>query len=205
MKKGSVVVDVGGGYGGATMVLAKALPDLRFVVQDLPAVINGGIKARILKLSHASTPPANGVVQHFENQLPSALASGLVTFQCTHPQSDHHSELTSRMDPAHDFFTPQPVLDASVFILRSITHDWADAYTRKILQRLRDAARTDTKLLVCDLVIPHAVRVANRFPNIAGAEEPPTPEPLIPHLGAVGYWLQFASVQVRRLQAHGLA
>ena len=95
-----MVVDVGGGYGGATMVLAKALPDLRFVVQDLPAVINGGIKVRLSDLSRVSTPLANGIFQNFEDQLPSALASGLVTFQCTHPPSDHHLEPTSRMNPS---------------------------------------------------------------------------------------------------------
>ncbi|KIK59999.1 hypothetical protein GYMLUDRAFT_44008 [Collybiopsis luxurians FD-317 M1] len=35
LKAGDVVVDVGGGTGAATLVLQKAFPDLRFVVQDL--------------------------------------------------------------------------------------------------------------------------------------------------------------------------
>jgi len=37
-------VDVGGGVGTVITVLAKALPDLRFVIQDRPAVIEDGIK-----------------------------------------------------------------------------------------------------------------------------------------------------------------
>jgi hypothetical protein len=41
---------------------------------------------------------------------------------------------------AHDFFTPQPILDASIFLLRVVLHDWPDSFARKILLRLREAA-----------------------------------------------------------------
>lgn len=39
-------MDVGGGVGTITSVLAKTLPDLRFVIQDRPAVIEDGMKVR---------------------------------------------------------------------------------------------------------------------------------------------------------------
>jgi tRNA G46 methylase TrmB len=39
LKKGDLVVDVGGGVGSSTLVLAKQYPDLKFVVQDLPQTI----------------------------------------------------------------------------------------------------------------------------------------------------------------------
>jgi|SRR5882762_2773044 hypothetical protein len=39
---------------------------------------------------------------------------------------------------AHDFFNPQPILDASVFLLRIVLHDRSDSFARKILLRLRD-------------------------------------------------------------------
>lgn len=46
LPKGGLVVDVGGGVGTVTSVLAKALPDLHFVIQDRAAVIEDGIKVR---------------------------------------------------------------------------------------------------------------------------------------------------------------
>jgi ubiquinone/menaquinone biosynthesis C-methylase UbiE len=46
LPKGALVVDVGGGVGTVISVLAKALPDLQFVIQDRSAVIEDGIKVR---------------------------------------------------------------------------------------------------------------------------------------------------------------
>lgn len=79
LKKGSLVVDVGGGVGSTTLVLAKAFPDLRFVVQDRAMVIPDGVK-----VSHPSprlTDPSSIVLQFFEIEHPSALTSGQVSFQ----------------------------------------------------------------------------------------------------------------------------
>jgi hypothetical protein len=44
LKKGDLVVDVAGGIGSVTLPLAKAFPDLNFVVQDRAAVVPEGIK-----------------------------------------------------------------------------------------------------------------------------------------------------------------
>jgi hypothetical protein len=44
LKKGEVVVDVGGGIGSTTIHLARAYPDLRYVIQDRPSVVPEGIK-----------------------------------------------------------------------------------------------------------------------------------------------------------------
>jgi hypothetical protein len=92
---------------------------------------------------------------------------------------------------AHDFFAPQPVKDAAVFVMRFITHDWSNAYAQKILRRLRDAAQPTTKLVLIDFVIPYAVREPTAFSNIPGAEQPSMPEPLIPN--AVSGWIGTAS------------
>ncbi|KAI0064254.1 S-adenosyl-L-methionine-dependent methyltransferase [Artomyces pyxidatus] len=40
LKAGSVIVDVGGSVGAATLTLAKDFPHLKFIVQDLPKVIS---------------------------------------------------------------------------------------------------------------------------------------------------------------------
>jgi tRNA G46 methylase TrmB len=39
IKADAVVVDVGGGAGSLTLLLAKAFPHLKYVVQDLPTVM----------------------------------------------------------------------------------------------------------------------------------------------------------------------
>ena len=44
LPEGSLVVDVGGGVGAQTLVLANHHPQLRFVVQDLESVVGDAIE-----------------------------------------------------------------------------------------------------------------------------------------------------------------
>jgi hypothetical protein len=44
LPEGSVVVDVGGGIGTVTKVLAKAHPHLKFIIQDQHKVVEDGLK-----------------------------------------------------------------------------------------------------------------------------------------------------------------
>ena len=46
----SLVVDVGGGIGTASLALAKEFPDLKFVVQDRQPVIEAGVEVHISSL-----------------------------------------------------------------------------------------------------------------------------------------------------------
>ena len=46
MPKDSLVVDVGGGVGASSMTLAKNIPDINIVVQDLPSVAEAGATVR---------------------------------------------------------------------------------------------------------------------------------------------------------------
>src|ERR1700760_1207382 len=46
----ALVVDVGGGVGSVSMILARQCPDLRIVVQDRPGVVENGIQASRLVL-----------------------------------------------------------------------------------------------------------------------------------------------------------
>jgi len=62
LRDGSLVVDVGGGVGAATMALAREFPSLKFVVQDRPQVVEAG------KLRWA-------------DQFPEGLSTGRVAFQ----------------------------------------------------------------------------------------------------------------------------
>ncbi|KAF8184846.1 O-methyltransferase [Pholiota molesta] len=125
LPRGSVIVDVGGGIGSTTMILATAFASteddalsLRFVIQDRAVVCEMGEKA-------------------WKAKRPELLGS-TVEFQ------------------VQDFFEPQPVKDAAVFLLRVVLHDWPDDFARKILLRLREAASPETKLLIADFVLPLA-------------------------------------------------
>ena len=96
----------------------------------------------------------------------------------------------------HDFFTPQPVKDAAVFLLRVVLHDWPDDFARKILLRLREAATPETKLLIADFVLPLAcpddTSSTGGLEGVEGAESVLAPAPLLPNLGKASanvYWM----------------
>ncbi|EON68389.1 hypothetical protein W97_07647 [Coniosporium apollinis CBS 100218] len=55
---------------------------------------------------------------------------------------------------AHDFFTPQPVKCADVYLLRFILHDYPDRYAVKILENLVPALKDGARLIVMDGVLP---------------------------------------------------
>lgn len=46
---GSVVVDVGAGVGTSAMLVARAFPHLRFVIQDTPKVVQDAQKVKFLR------------------------------------------------------------------------------------------------------------------------------------------------------------
>ncbi|GJE87381.1 S-adenosyl-L-methionine-dependent methyltransferase [Phanerochaete sordida] len=145
LPEGAVVVDVGGGVGGHSLVLAQNFPHLRIVVQDREPVLK-------------DAPP------HWDSALPGALTSGRATLQ------------------AHDFFTPQPIKDASVFLLRVVIHDWSDKYALRILRPLREAATPNTRLIIVENFSAHACE-DDTVKSIPGAERPAPPKPLLPNGG----------------------
>ncbi|CAA7262528.1 unnamed protein product [Cyclocybe aegerita] len=168
---GSVVVDVGGGIGSTSMLLATAFSSpsgeddglgLKFVIQDRPVVCEMGEKA-------------------WKAKCPELLES------------------TARFQ-VHDFFTPQPIKDAAVFLLRVVLHDWPDDFARRILFHLREAATPDTKLLIADFVLPLACPdivgptdgKEDCLEGIEGVESILAPSPLLPNLGKASanvYWM----------------
>lgn len=59
----------------------------------------------------------------------------------------------------HNFFMPQPVKGASVYLLRMILHDWSDSEAISILQNLLPALAANSgpqgsRLLIMDTVLP---------------------------------------------------
>jgi hypothetical protein len=103
-----------------------------------------------------------------------------------------------------------------VFFLRVILHDWPDAFARKILLRLREAAHEPsrvcnpsheseldegTKLVIADFVLPLACvddfgskegEGECQYSEVEGAERMLARPPLLANLGkgsANGYWM----------------
>ncbi|KAJ7501102.1 S-adenosyl-L-methionine-dependent methyltransferase [Mycena galericulata] len=114
----------------------------------------------------------NDGLKIWNNELPEAIKSKQVSFR------------------AHNFFAPQPVLDASVFFLRYIIHDWMDPEARTILTHLREAAAPNTVLVILDHIIPYACRSSTDTDSSAGLADAPLP--LLPNYGganSTGYLL----------------
>lgn len=186
LPRDSTIVDVGGGIGSTSMLLANTFArhtdvqnlGFRFIIQDRPVVVEMGEKA-------------------WRAKHPELLDSGTAYFQ------------------VHDFFAPQPVKNAAVFILRVVLHDWADAQARIILERLREAATADTKLLLGDFVLPLAC--ADKFEEgeegfhilrgIEGVDKTLAHPPLLANLGKAsshGYWMDMTMQTVFNAQERTL-
>ncbi|KAF8577508.1 S-adenosyl-L-methionine-dependent methyltransferase [Ramaria rubella] len=158
---GSVIIDVGGGIGTASLPIARDYPDLKLVIQDLPDVINDAKK-------------------HWNETMSDAVKSGRVKLQ------------------AHSFFEPQPESNASIYLLKQITHDWADKYCIKFLTRLRESAMPSTKLLLLDSIMPYschdpAADSNSRIPGIVSHE---APAPLLANFGAVNETIYNADINM---------
>lgn len=106
---------MGGSTGNASISLAKAFPNLSFIVQDL------------------SVNAADGEASLVAQQL----------------------ELTTRIIfQSHDFFTPQPVKGANVYLLRMILHDWPDAESIKIISQIVPCLTAGARIIIMDSVLP---------------------------------------------------
>ncbi|KAF4965647.1 hypothetical protein FSARC_6584 [Fusarium sarcochroum] len=69
--------------------------------------------------------------------------------------SELPEDVTSRIEILeYDFFTPQPVKHADVYLFRTILHDWPDADAIKILQGAVEAMGPSSRLLIMDMVLP---------------------------------------------------
>ncbi|KAF8351901.1 S-adenosyl-L-methionine-dependent methyltransferase [Amanita rubescens] len=107
-------------------------------------------------------------VEIWKKELPGALSSGRVQFQ------------------VHDFFDSQPQTDASIFFVKNVLHDWSDKYSSKILKRLRDAATSNTKLVVLETILPYACHeTEDSGDGISSAVPVKAPIPLLANWGAV--------------------
>ena len=65
------------------------------------------------------------------------------------------ADIASRISfQEHDFFKPQPVQGAQVYLLRMVLHDWPDADAVAILRELVRVMASGSRLIVMDSVLP---------------------------------------------------
>lgn len=70
-----------------------------------------------------------------------------------------------RMD--HDFFTPQPVKGANVYIVARNLHDWPDKEALKILKHIQAAMNEQSTLIIYDCVFSDKLEVVSERDAVA--------------------------------------
>lgn len=61
----------------------------------------------------------------------------------------------------HDFFTPQPVKDAHVYLLRRVLHDFYEPECVQIVRHVASAMAPDSRLLIGDFVLPEKTHLGD--------------------------------------------
>lgn len=92
--------------------------------------------------------------------------------------------------------------NAAVFLLRVITHDWADDFVTRILLQLRHAATPKTKLIMADYILPLACEDDSEDTGVVRTLAPPG-SGLLPNLGkasANAFWLDMTVSYDRPIQ-----
>ncbi|KAJ3553407.1 hypothetical protein NM688_g3631 [Phlebia brevispora] len=178
---GSVIVDVGGGMGTVTMDLANRHQHLRYVVEDLPEV-------RMLMVCEVLVIDQACYAGNRACTAPRHVLS--VPFQCF---LSHHLSFIVE----HDFFDPQPIKGAAVYMIRYVLHNWSDAYCVKILGRLREVTESTTKLIVHDQILDYLSRdTISVDTSIPGAARPMAQEPLLPYPDAIAGYAYALDIQM---------
>ncbi|KAF8986554.1 S-adenosyl-L-methionine-dependent methyltransferase [Cyathus striatus] len=155
-------------------LFTAAFSELRFKTNDVVVDVGGSIGSLVLILKK-EYPDLLFVVQDLQRQIidakhfwdtndPEAIVSGKVKLQ------------------VHDFFTPQPIHDAAVYVLRVVIHDWPDAEAIKILSLLRSAASNRSKLVIFDNIARHTCD----DPETKTISSNKIPKPLLSNLGVGG-------------------
>ncbi|KAG9218603.1 hypothetical protein PLEOSDRAFT_1103769 [Pleurotus ostreatus PC15] len=98
--------------------------------------------------------------RHWAKEWPEAIDNGIVALE------------------VHSFFDPMPV-QADVYFMRAIIHDWPEAECRKILGHLNAAAKSTSKLVLFEMMALHACA-----DDLVGSNN--APYPLLANLGIAG-------------------
>lgn len=92
LPKGGTVVDVGGGVGSSSLIVAKAVPDLNIVIQDRPPTITDAEEVLVRSNLYREFKFAYRSFQFWKSNMPSAITSGRVKLQGSACYGHHLSE-----------------------------------------------------------------------------------------------------------------
>ncbi|KAG5341098.1 hypothetical protein C0989_011690 [Termitomyces sp. Mn162] len=148
----------------------KAIPKESIVVD-----VGGGIGTSSIALSKK-----NAHLKFVVQDLQTVCAEATTYLSKEYPEISETGRLSF---VPHDFFTPQPMANASVFILKQIMHNWSDPYCARILRALRAAAMPTTKLVLADNIVAYACHDPTVQSGLnSGHKE--APAPLLANYGA---------------------
>lgn len=92
--------------------------------------------------------------QEFRKAIPMQECRGLVIVQ-DQPSLVSRIHLDGIEAMAYDFFTPQPIKGARLYLFKQVIHDWDDKKAIKILQNTAESMAQETStLLIDDYVLP---------------------------------------------------
>ncbi|KAG6894493.1 hypothetical protein C0992_005905 [Termitomyces sp. T32_za158] len=163
----------------------KALPRGSTVVD-----VGGGIGT-----SSLAVVKKNDHLKFVVQDLPMICAEATAYWSKEYPELINTGKLSFARRYSHDFFTPQPVTDASVFILKQILHDWSDPYCARILTELRAAAMPETKLILVDSIIAYACHDPTTESGL-NSDYKEAPAPLLPNYGAANVMPYFMDLSM---------
>ncbi|RMJ09789.1 hypothetical protein BHE90_013890 [Fusarium euwallaceae] len=106
----------------------------------------GAVLNKILE-AHPNLKPKNCVLQERPEVIQLARSKGNL------PESVQLVE--------HDFTEEQPIKGAKAYFMRMILHDYADPTSTRILSRLAEAMSPDSRVLICEMVLPPRVGEAD--------------------------------------------
>ncbi|KAF8509859.1 O-methyltransferase-domain-containing protein [Hysterangium stoloniferum] len=109
---GSIVVDVGGGIGVSCLVLARAFPHLKFVIQDRAPVLENAYKVCIICLKAISCGQVIFQTHDFFTEQPVKNAAVFILKQILHDWSDKYAQqIVARLREASTSMTSLVVVD----------------------------------------------------------------------------------------------
>ncbi|KAG6915443.1 hypothetical protein DXG01_011473 [Tephrocybe rancida] len=171
-------------------------PDILDEVLDWKVLSEGSIVVDVgggIGTSSVAIARKNEHLKFVVQDLPGICAEGTDYWSKQYPEIIDTGRLAFM---PHDFFTPQPVANASVFILKQILHNWADPYSAKILRALRAAAMPETKLVLIDNIVAYACHDPT-IGSTLGFKYKEAPAPLLPNYGAANIMPYILDLGVR--------
>ncbi|CAD6937916.1 unnamed protein product [Tilletia controversa] len=160
--------------GAGRVVVPGTLADFPWAELDNAKVVDvgGGVGAMCMALASVF-PNLSFTLQ----DRPEVIGQAMKIWSAQYPQFVEQNRIQFM---PHDFFKPQPILDADVYWIRYIAHDWSDSFCIDILKNLKPAleGRPDARLLIADQIMVTA------YGSDLLPKESRAPEPLPANFGA---------------------